>query len=290
MNGLIFTHGEQNEEEMINSINNEIEKINLKINQCDEQIKLVEEETEINKNQRMLYSSIRNINIGDVRVRFSKVSQLSKQLMDCENEYNNISAEYYQISSELQMLTKDLKTIEEAYNQYNSNVAELDSYLDKNKKYKIIAEATSPTKGKPVLAIREKVNNALSLTNRLLDVMYDGDMEMLKPVIDETHFSLPFRSGTNKLSDIRYGSQSENTLLSLAFDLSIATGLTKYNIPIIDELDAFLDAEVSESFVMMLIDIMSALQMEQLFDISHKLQPGQHDQYVHVFDITEEIR
>ena len=290
MNGLIFTHGEQNEEEMINSINNEIEKINIKINQCDEQIKLVEEETEINKNQRMLYSSIRNINIGDVRVRFSKVSQLSKQLMDCENEYNNISAEYYQISSELQMLTKDLKTIEEAYNQYNSNVAELDSYLDKNKKYKIIAEATSPTKGKPVLAIREKVNNALSLTNRLLDVMYDGDMEMLKPVIDETHFSLPFRSGTNKLSDIRYGSQSENTLLSLAFDLSIATGLTKYNIPIIDELDAFLDAEVSESFVMMLIDIMSALQMEQLFDISHKLQPGQHDQYVHVFDITEEIR
>lgn len=290
MSGLILNHGEQNEEEMIYAINKEISNLDFKIKNCDDEVKKLEEQMEDNKNQRMLFSSIRNINIGDVRVRFSKVSQLTKQLMNCENEYNDISADYYEISSELQILTKDLKTIEEAYNQYNSNISELDSYVEKNKKYKIIAEATSSTKGKPVLAIREKVNNALSLTNRLLDVMYDGDMEMLKPVINETNFTLPFRSGANKLSDIRYGSQSENTLLSLAFDLSIATGLTRYNIPIIDELDAFLDAEVSESFVMMLIDIMSALQMEQLFDISHKLQPGQHDQYVHVFDITKEIR
>lgn len=290
MNGLIFTHGEQNEQDMINSINEEISKLDFKIQQCDEQVRKLEEEIETNKNQRMLFSSIRNINIGDVRVRFSKLSKLAAQLSQCEQEYNSLSIEYYNINSDLQILTKDLKTIEEAYNQYMSNASEIESYLEKDKKYKIISEATSSTKGKPVLAIKEKVHNALSLTNRLLDVMYDGDMEMLKPEINESHFTLPFRSGANKLSDIRYGSQSENTLLSLAFALSIATGLTHYNIPIIDELDAFLDAEVSESFVMMLIDIMSTLRMEQLFDISHKLQPGQCDQYVHVFDITKEIQ
>ena len=290
MSSMMIANGSQNEQDVVESINKEIENINGMISDCDKEIQFYEQETEKNKESRMLYSSIRNINIGDVRVRFSKLSKLSIELNQCENEYNDISNTYYQITSELQILEKDLKTIQEAYNQYNSNVAEIDACTDKNKKYKIIAEATSSTKGKPVLSIREKVNNALSLTNRLLDVMYDGDMEMLKPVIDETNFQLPFRSGTNKLSDIRYGSQSENTLLSLAFNLSIATGLTHYNIPIIDELDAFLDAEVSDSFVMMLIDIMSTLRMEQLFDISHKLQPGQYDQYVHIFDITKEVK
>ena len=127
------------------------------------------------------------------------------------------------------------------------------------------------------------------LTNRLLDVMYDKEIQMLKPVIDETSFTLPFRSGSNISSDIRYGSQSESTLLSLALSLSLASSLTAYNVPLIDEMDAALDAEMRDSFLMMLQEIMSVLKMEQMFIISHSTQPGAYDHAVHVIDITEEI-
>ena len=81
--------------------------------------------------------------------------------------------------------------------------------------YKAIAESTSSTKGKPVIAIRDTVTRALNMTNQLLHVMYEDEIKMLRPIIDETQFTLPFRCGFNESSDIRYGSQSESTLLSL---------------------------------------------------------------------------
>lgn len=289
MNGLLFKNGEVNEQEAIQTINNEIANINENIANCDSKLIEYNNSSEINKSRRTLYASIRNINIGEVRVRFSKLSKLAEELRSYENEYSTIFEQFHSADSDLNRISVELKKIEDAYNQYANNVSEIEKHLEKDKRYKIISEATSSTKGKPVLSIREKVNSALSMTNRLLDVMYDGEMEMLKPIIDESTFALPFRSGTNKLSDIRYGSQSENTLLSLAFDLSIALSLTDYNIPIIDELDAFLDAEVSDSFLTMINEIMNTLKMEQLFIISHKVQPGQYSQFVHTFNLIEEI-
>lgn len=290
MSSLLFKNGEVDEKEAIETINGKIIELDNQIKLADESIKNIELSIETNKTQRMLIASIRNINIGQVRSRVEKLTKLNMELMNYETEYANKKSEYYQINTELQLVSKDLKTIEDYYNQYNNNVAEIDKHLDKNKKYKIISEATSSTKGKPVIAIREMVCAALSMTNRLLDVMYGGNMEMLKPVIDESSFTLPFRSGTNKLTDIRYGSQSENTLSSLALNMSLASNLTPYNIFIIDELDAFLDFEVSDGFVLMMNDIMTTLRMEQLFIISHKLQPGQYDHCVHTFDLLSEIR
>lgn len=290
MSSLLFKNGETDEKEAIETINNKIIEYDDLIKKSDEVIRSIESMMETNKTQRMLMASIRNIDIGYVRSKSSKLIKLNDELMRYQTEHSQLKSEYFQITSELQMVTNELKTIEDAYNQYGNNVAEIDKRLEENKKFKVISEATSSTKGKPVIAIREMVYAALSMTNRLLDVMYGGNMEMLKPEIDESSFTLPFRSGTNKLADIRYGSQSENTLSSLALNMSLASNLTPYNIFIIDELDAFLDFEVSDGFVLMMNDIMTTLQMEQLFIISHKLQPGQYDHCVHTFDLLSEIR
>jgi DNA repair exonuclease SbcCD ATPase subunit len=75
----------------------------------------------------------------------------------------------------------------------------------------------------------------------------------------------------------------------LALSLSLASSLTAYNVPLIDEMDAALDAEMRDSFLMMLQEIMSVLKMEQMFIISHSTQPGAYDHAVHVIDISEEI-
>jgi hypothetical protein len=78
--------------------------------------------------------------------------------------------------------------------------------------------------------------------------MYDGEIELLEPKIDETTFTLPFRCGTNMSYDIKYGSQSENTLLSLALELSLVSSLTKYDVALIDEIDAALDTDMTASY------------------------------------------
>ena len=109
------------------------------------------------------------------------------------------------MNSRMSIINNELKTISDAYNQYVNTVAEIDKHDTLNGRYRIIAEATSSTKGKPVIAIRDTVQHALSLTNRLLDIMYDGEIELLEPSIDENSFTLPFRCGSNMSPDIRYG-------------------------------------------------------------------------------------
>lgn len=270
--------------------------INLKIRdtknaetRLSETIHQLEMDLETNNSQRSMVSQIKNINIEELGRRSRKLTELIQRLEQSESEYNELYSQCNEANNRLVVLRNDLKRLEDAHVQYDSTVVEVDKYISENKRYNIIAEATSSTKGKPVIAIRDKVEDALCLTNRLLDVMYDKEIQMLKPVIDETSFTLPFRSGSNVSSDIRYGSQSESTLLSLALSLSLASSLTLYNVPLIDEMDAALDAEMRDSFLMMLQEIMSVLKMEQMFIISHSTQPGTYDHTVHVINISEEI-
>lgn len=278
-----------NMDDALSAIDQKIQMVRNEEMQLTQQISQFENDLNINTNQRSLVSKIKNVNVTELSIRSKKLEELIRTLDESEMRYNELFSQCSEISTRLSGLKSELKRVEDAHNQYDSTVVEVEKHVLSNKRYNIIAEATSSTKGKPVIAIREKVEDALHLTNRLLDVMYDKEIQMLKPVIDETHFTLPFRSGSNISSDIRYGSQSESTLLSLALSLSLASSLTSYNIPLIDEMDAALDAEMRDSFLMMLQEIMSVLKMEQMFIISHSTQPGAYDHAVHVINISEEL-
>jgi DNA repair exonuclease SbcCD ATPase subunit len=169
-----------------------------------------------------------------------------------------------------------------------NTVAEIDKHDAMNGKYKIIAEATSSTKGKPVIAIRDTVDNALALTNRLLNIMYDGEIELLEPTIDENNFTLPFRCGSHLSPDIRYGSQSESTLLSLALEMALSSSLTQYNVCLVDEIDAALDIDMCSLYVAMLYELCSTLKIEQMFLISHHIDEDS-SAFVHRLDLMEII-
>ena len=288
MRSLLLPTGDM--DEVIAGINEKISSLQENEKRLTYTISQLEVDLQQNATQRSMVSQIKNVNIAELGKRSRKLEELVNTLNTSETEYNELYAKCNEGVTRLNILKNDLKRLEDAHNQYDATVLEIDKHQQQDSKYRIIAEATSPTKGKPVIAIREKVESALHLTNRLLDVMYDKEIQMLKPVIDESSFTLPFRSGTNISSDIRYGSQSESTLLSLALSLSLAASLTPYNVPLIDEIDAYVDGVMRDSFLMMLQEIMSTLKMEQMFLISHNIQPGQHDHFVHVVNITEEIQ
>ena len=276
-------------DETISKINEQIQLLQNNISKLSGDIESLTASLNDNERQRNAVSKIKNINIEELSKRSRRLEELIRNLEQSENEYNTTLAQCNEMNNRLIVLKNDLKRLEEAHTQYDSTAVEIDKYLSSNKIYKAITDATSSTKGLPVIAIREKVESALYLTNRLLDVMYDKEIQMLKPAIDETSFTLPFRCGSNISSDIKYGSQSESTLLSLALSLSLASSLTAYNVPLIDEMDAALDAEMRDSFLMMLQEIMSVLKMEQMFIISHSTQPGSYDHTVHVINISDEI-
>jgi len=276
-----------NADEAIKVIDDQITELN---NKDVELSNIIDNETRLlddNDRQRVLLSQVKHINVPDLTKRRIKLTALINQLNEKRNEYNGLQYQINDIKIKINEVTIELKTISDAYNQYVNTVAEIDKHDSVNGRYKVIAEATSSTKGKPVLAIRDIVENALSLTNRLLDIMYDGEIELLDPIIDESSFTLPFRCGSHTSSDIRYGSQSESTLLSLALEMSLSASLSQYNVCLIDETDAYLDPMMHSSYLMMLQEMMATLKMEQLFLISHSVQPGQYDHIVHTIDLSK---
>lgn len=271
------------------ALNNEIDELKSNMSRVDVNISKLTSELEENDRKKILLSQVKNINIGDLMNRKNRLEKLQNNLISYEQERERLNIEYSTEVSRLRLLENELNSINDIFNQYNSTIADIEKNSENVNRYKIIAEATSSTKGKPVIAIRDKVNEALVITNRLLDVMYDNDVEILPPVIDETTFALPFRCGGNTSPDIKYGSQSESALLSLALSLSLSSLLSMYNVPLIDECDGYMDLEQSSCFVSMLQDMMTILKIDQCFIISHHLQPGQYDHVVHTLDLLSEV-
>lgn len=279
-----------NMDETIQQLTNEITDIQQKMSSVENMIKEIDQQIRDNDRKKMLLMQIKNVNIHAEKSRYQKLLELNQTLIQAEAEYSQLSTSYHEMSNQLNLYKSDLKVLQDADSQYKKTVLEIDKYQEEDKRYKIIAEATSSTKGKPVMAIRDTVNNALAMTNRLLDVIYDGEIELLQPEIDETTFTLPFRRGANCSDDVRFGSQSESCLLSLALSLSLSSSLTGYNVFLIDECDGYLDMDMSNSFILFLQNIMAVLKVEQCFIISHHVSYNQYTDCIHQLNISEEIQ
>lgn len=277
-----------NMDDAIKDIENKINELIKRDNSLGEKINDISNKIDVNDRQRLMLSQIKHINISDVTRRKSQLDKLINDLNNAQIDYNSYNAIYNEQNTQMNIISNELKILSDAHNQYNNTVKEIENHTNSNDRYKVIAEATSSTKGKPVIAIRDTVNNALMMTNRLLDIMYDGEIELLEPTIDETNFTLPFRCGSHTSSDIRYGSQSESTLLSFALELSIVSSLTPNIYALVDEIDAALDTEMCLSFISMLLEICATLKIEQMFLISHHTNDITHD-CIHKLDIREEI-
>lgn len=284
---LIITDNDGNSNDMIAGIDENINSLKQQDNAITTEIDRISSLLTNNEQNKMLLYQVKNININELNKQKSTLSDLIRRLDFDTTRYSTLEQTYSSLSVQYNSLSNEIKVLNDAYNQYVSTNSEIEKNSNIYEKYRIIAEATSSTKGKPVITIRDTVEHALTLTNRLLNIMYDGEIELLEPTIDESSFSLPFRSGSHTSPDIKYGSQSENTLLSLALELSLVSSLTQYDVPLIDELDAYLDDVTHDSFLLMIQEMMATLKIEQLFLISHNIQPGQYDHIVHVVDISK---
>lgn len=277
------------DENAVSEIQERIQDLQEKRNQCDEDINRITTELEQVDRKRLMISGIQRVDINALQNRRLQLTKSVNEMMGAQQTYTELYTEYQSLSTSAQQLDADLDRLEKAVDQYTKTTAEIDQQQSADERYKVIAEATSSTKGMPVIAIRDTVDRAISTANRLLQVMYDDEIQLLRPVINESQFTLPFRCGNNKSADIRYGSQSESTLLSLALSLSLASTMTHYSVPLVDEIDAYLDMAIRDGFILMLESMMSAMGMQQMFLISHNLQKGQFEHIVHTVDISEII-
>ena len=103
--------------------------------------------------------------------------------------------------------------------------------------------------------------------------------------ISETALNIPFTHDLVVSNDIRYGSQSESTIFALVLSLALSTQLSQYNIILIDEIDAYLDHEFKDKFILMMDEVTRLLKIDQVFVISHNINTEQFSNIINRIDL-----
>ena len=133
-----------------------------------------------------------------------------------------------------------------------------------------IKKSMSAKEGIPLEYINIYMSNIKNTINSLLDIVYDGDINIEDFSINSNEFRIPYIKNGHHIPDIISASQGETSFLSIALSFAmIYESINKYNIPLLDEMDSNLDIRYREKFIEILEILIDMINAEQVFLISH---------------------
>lgn len=252
-------------------IEEEIDEINKCIKSCEKKVEL--------------YTDLIN-GVNFINDTMELIDDKEKQKDDLMNEYNYLS----KLANEVKELTSSKTTKQQLLDRVNLQIDDLSKQIEENN-YKLrdfknyteeknkleseysdidtIRTALSPNTGLPVLFLQIYLNRCIMTINQMLGMAYD-DLEISNFVINEKEFRIPYVKKGIEVADITYASQGERSFLSLALSLAlIIQTLDKYNIMLLDEVDATLDTNNRRHFISILERLISMTGSEQIFLITH---------------------
>ena len=269
----------------IEDINKKLADIDVRRNELLSVQHIYEAELQRNESNRKLVSQLNGVNIGEVSM---KIDQLNKTI-NTLSQLKQLHAEHQRLYNEYlmdqQTLSSELKTLQTDDMHCKQTMNELMTNKENDNECKLISDATSSTKGLPVVMIRNTLEESVKIANHLLNVIYDGSVKLNEVEISETALNIPFTHDLVVSNDIRYGSQSESTIFALVLSLALSTQLSQYNIILIDEIDAYLDHEFKDKFILMMDEVTRLLKIDQVFVISHNINTEQFSNIINRIDL-----
>ena len=244
----------------IDELSKSIVSLNDKLSNIDSQITML---TKYNDGKKYL------------KIFESTLSSTKKILEPLESaNQRNMELEY-----KLSNITNAINAYRERYRELDNKINEYKRLQEEEKKISkalnnlnIILEATSTKKGIPVIYMKQYLTKIQKLSNDLLSIIYDDRFVLSSFNVTQTTFEVPYIKNNRKVPDIKYASQSELALATMALSFALANNASsKYNILLLDEIDAGLDDSNRQSFLHMLYKQMEILNSEQVFIISHNL-------------------
>ena len=205
--------------------------------------------------------------------------------------YNSEYEEYLEAKEKIKKTINDLKTIESeisfanmVINQKESEYAKIlsDQETRKRVEEKIeqeesifedinsIKDSLSSTKGIPLIFIKIYLKNIQLIANNILSDLFGDELYLNDFIINEKEFSIPYSINGVEVRDVEYASQGQKSAIILALSFALMYQyMSKYNIILIDELDAPLYKEIKEKFIYVLEKQLQKMNCEQCFLISH---------------------
>ena len=242
------------------TLENEMKSINDKLSKVDNEISLVTRYNDSKKYQNVFQSTLNSTKklLEPLETAAQEKMELDFQLKHTTNAINAARQEY--------------RTIENTLNEYDRLIKEGKKLTKINTNLNTILEVVSTKKGIPVIYMKHYLDRIQKLSNQLLDLIYDGELTLAPFNVTPETFEVPYVKNGKMIPDIKYGSQSEIALTTMALSFALANNLSgTYNILLLDEIDAGLDDTNRAAFLKMLYMQMNTLHAEQVFIISHNL-------------------
>ena len=237
--------------ETINSLNEEIAEKEASVSDYEDMVVAMEHEDEV------------ETEFNDLKSKLTLASQLSLQIREKTSTLNDLQFRKNKMSKTHQ----DNEFRIENYKRYKKDLDELSS---KFTDLEYLARALSSREGIPLIFIQAYLKDIKDIANQLLDVVYDGDLHLEDFEITADEFGIPYSTKGTTVKDVIYASQGERSFISLALSFALTyKSISKYNIMLLDEIDATLDISNREKFLHVLEMQIDMIHAEQVFVISH---------------------
>lgn len=261
----------------------EITKLNIEINQKKNLLSRVE-------NDLNLFSVYANQSqfVKQVKERLPELRQKFEKVKTIESELSSLQLMYGSKTLEVENLRESIKINENRVTDYIKLIDESEKLTKQYNELSLIHDSVSTKKGIPVLYIKSYLDKIYKFTNQLLEIIYDGELQIAEFNITYDSFEIPYIKNGTKVPDIKYGSQSEIALISMALSFALSKlASSKYNILLLDEIDSGLDDFNRTLFLQMLKTQMEQINAEQVFIISHNLANGMISVPMDVIKLSE---
>lgn len=285
------------QESQINDLQVEIEELVNKTSDIDNKIN--ELNNTILEDRKLLCDielTIDKINNNITRLR---------KLDQCRSEKASIESQLNVINTNIEKISKMIDTINKYRSRLSAVVSELgpireqteklkfqciklgeyneewNQYNQQNSVIEVLKKYSSPTKGGiQTVFMQLYMDKILSMSNQLLCMMFNGELELLPYVINENEFRIPVMNRTTSLitDDISNCSTSEKCMIAMIMSFILAfQGSPIYNIIRLDEIDGGLDQYNRSIFPQILGRIMNILGIEQCLIVSHSSESDMSD-------------
>lgn len=237
--------------ETINSLNREIAEKEASVSDYEDMVVAMEHEDEV------------ETEFNDLKSKLTLASQLSLQIREKTSILNDLQFR----KNKMNKTHQDNEFRIENYKRYKKDLDELSS---KFTDLEYLARALSSREGIPLIFIQAYLKDIKDVANQLLDVVYDGDLHLEDFEITADEFGIPYSTKGTTVKDVIYASQGERSFISLALSFALTyKSISKYNIMLLDEIDATLDISNREKFLHVLEMQIDMIHAEQVFVISH---------------------
>ena len=206
---------------------------------------------------------------GIVTDTLRSISDILIPLETAEGERQAFRSQLVELDNDIASLRSDYRLNEQRLIEYQRLVDESKKLTKTYSKLTVIARAVSTKGGIPIAYMNSYLGMIQSLTNDLLSIIYEGELVIGRFNVTADEFEIPFIRNGKVIPDIRFASQSEESMMTMALSFALAHEANqRYNILLLDEIDGGLDDDNRLAFLRMLDKQMMELNSVQAFVIS----------------------